>query len=92
MPNFSGVFDNRFERPYDIHAAMSAPAPGSAPTSVPRMLPRNVANGYVRSSVPWPLKTRPISCCTGGEHAVRADTANRMTSDTANMPIITGIS
>jgi hypothetical protein len=27
VPNFSGVFENRLEMPYEIHAAMSAPAP-----------------------------------------------------------------
>src|SRR5512139_3533674 len=30
VPNFSGVFDIRLDPAYDIHAAMSAPAPGRA--------------------------------------------------------------
>ncbi len=42
VPNFSGSFENFLLIAYDIHAAMSAPAPGSAPTSVPSALPRRI--------------------------------------------------
>ena len=42
VPNFSGSRENFFDIAYDIHAAMSAPAPGSAPIAVPRMLPRRI--------------------------------------------------
>jgi hypothetical protein len=48
VPNFSGSLENFFDIAYDIHAAMSAPAPGRAPMSVPRVLPRRIAIGYLR--------------------------------------------
>ena len=47
---------------YDIHAAMSAPAPGSAPISVPSALPRRICIGYFTASAHMPLKTLPIGC------------------------------
>src|SRR6478735_7353104 len=42
VPNFSGSLENFLLTAYDIHAAMSAPAPGNAPTSVPSALQRRI--------------------------------------------------
>ncbi len=39
LPNFSGSRANRLASEYEIHAAMSAPAPGNIPSTVPRILP-----------------------------------------------------
>ena len=75
---------------YDIHAAMSAPAPGSAPTSVPSALPRRIWTGYFFASPHMPLNTLPSGWSTifsGG----LVSTAKRMISEIANMPIIIGI-
>src|SRR5215210_2262943 len=59
VPNFSGSFDHFLLTAYDIHAAMSAPAPGNAPTSVPRALPRRICTGYFLVRVHMPAKTLP---------------------------------
>ncbi len=64
VPNFSGSFENFLLIAYDIHAAMSAPAPGSAPTSVPSTLPRRICSGYFFVSAHMPLNTLPIGWST----------------------------
>ncbi len=64
VPNFSGSFENFLLIAYDIHAAMSAPAPGSAPTSVPSALPRRICSGYFTVSRHMPLNTLPIGWST----------------------------
>src|SRR6266480_4838852 len=46
VPNFSGSLENRFDIAYDIHAAISAPAPGNAPINVPNALPRRIEAQY----------------------------------------------
>ena len=56
VPNFSGSFENFLLIAYDIHAAMSAPAPGSAPISVPSTLPRRICFGYLTASAPHALE------------------------------------
>src|SRR4030095_9593974 len=50
VPNFSGSLENFLLMAYDIHAAMSAPAPGNAPTAVPSALPRRICTGYLLAS------------------------------------------
>src|SRR6188508_2443443 len=90
VPNFSGSLLNFLLIAYDIHAAMSAPAPGSAPTSVPSTLPRRIWTGYFLVSPHMPLNTLPSGWSTilsGG----LVSTAKRMISEMANMPIMSGI-
>jgi len=60
VPNFSGSFENFFDIAYDIHAAMSAPAPGNAPIKVPSALPRRIETQYFFVNCHWPRKTLPI--------------------------------
>src|SRR5262245_55022665 len=91
VPNFSRSFENFFETAYDIHAAMSAPAPGSAPIAVPSTLPRTTGNGYFFVSPHIPLNTFPILACAIS-HGWSIAATERMISDTANMPIMIGIS
>ena len=55
VPNFSGSFENFLLIAYDIHAAMSAPAPGSAPTSVPS----DAAAQDLQRISSWPAPTCP---------------------------------
>src|SRR6266516_692109 len=60
VPNFSGSVENFLLIAYDIHAAMSAPAPGNAPTNVPSALPRRICIGYLTARRHMPLNTLPI--------------------------------
>ena len=60
VPNFSGSLENFLLTAYDIHAAMSAPAPGRAPISVPSALPRRICSGYFLVSRHIPENTLPI--------------------------------
>jgi len=70
---------------------MSAPAPGSAPTAVPSAEPRTSCSGYFFTSAHMPAKTLPKGRSTASTGRSRL-VAKRSTSDTANMPIISGIS
>ena len=70
---------------------MSAPAPGRAPISVPSTLPRSVCRGYFFMSPHMPLKTLPIAVCAVSSGAATV-IVERITSDTANMPTMMGIS
>ena len=70
---------------------MSAPAPGRAPISVPSTLPRSVCRGYFFISAHMPLKTLPIAVCAVSSGAATV-IVERITSDTANMPTMIGIS
>ena len=60
VPNFSGVLENFLLIAYDIHAAMSAPAPGSAPIAVPSTEPRSSDSGYCFVMPHMPRNTLPI--------------------------------
>ena len=91
VPNFSGSFEKRFETAYDIQAAISAPAPGNAPTSVPSAEPRSNCSGYFSSSVHMPLKTL-VNGRSVAISGLSTTTAKRSTSETANIPIISGMS
>ena len=91
VPNFSGSLENFFETAYDIHAAMSAPAPGRAPTAVPSAEPRSNASGYFLIRPHMPLKTLPKGRSTAISGR-SVEQAKRSTSETANMPIISGMS
>jgi hypothetical protein len=80
------------DTPYDIQAAMSAPAPGSAPTSVPsHRAAQNNCSGYFLSSLHMPVKTLPNGRSTAIT-GLSTTTAKRSTSLMANMPIISGMS
>ncbi len=71
---------------------MSAPAPGSAPTSVPSALPRRICIGYFFVSRHMPREDVVDRLVDDHAAAGRCRTAKRRISDTANMPIISGIS
>src|SRR5512133_2587025 len=87
VPNFSGSFENFLLIAYDIHAAMSAPAPGNAPTAVPSALPRRIWIGYFFASAHWPAMTLPTFSTTSSAGGL-VSTMNRITSEIANIPII----
>ena len=90
VPNFSGSFENFLLMAYDIHAAMSAPAPGKAPTAVPRTLPRKICLGYFLANAHWPDSTLPTFSTTNSAGGL-VSTTKRMISEMANMPIIMAI-
>ena len=91
VPNFSGSLEKRLLIAYDIHAAMSAPAPGWMPTAVPSALPRRRFQRYFLVSVHMPVKTLPSLSFRMRPGGFRS-TMKRRISDTANMPTIIGIS
>ena len=90
VPNFSGSLENFLLMAYDIHAAMSAPAPGNAPTAVPSALPRRICTGYFLASAHWPAMTLPTFSTTSSAGGL-VSTTKRIISEMANMPIIIAI-
>src|SRR5215212_2772110 len=90
VPNFSGSLENFFDTAYEIHAAISAPAPGRAPIATPITEPRMKFTQYFFQTPQTPVKILPIlppitAPCSS------IDTTPRSSSEIANMPIIAGM-
>ena len=91
VPNFSGSFEKRLLIAYDIHAAMSAPAPGRTPISGAERAAAQEAPAVLLGQRPHALEDVAELVLRRSRPGGFRSTMKRRISDTANMPTIIGI-